>query len=146
MSTGILLITHSGIGSAFLNVAHEAFGKLPLKVTELSVPKEADPDDLINHAVDLVKSVNSGSGVLVLTDMFGATPSNIAQGLQREGYTLRVVTGLNLPMLFRVLNYPKLALHQLAKKAIDGGREGVFEAMTHSRCIKRNWQSTSLIE
>jgi len=129
MSVGILLITHSGIGGALLNVAYGTFGRLPLEISHISVSRDPDPDLLVAKASYMVRKLNSGSGVLVLTDMFGSTPSNIASGLQEQGLAVRVVSGLNLPMLFRILNYPNLALSQLAKKAISGGKEGIFEPL-----------------
>lgn len=135
MSVGILLITHSGIGGALLNVAHGTFGQLPLCVTHLSVSRDPEPELLIAKAAHLVRKVDSGQGVLVLTDMFGSTPSNIAQGLQRQGLSVRVITGLNVPMLFRILNYPHLPLGPLAKKAVDGGKDGIFEPLDEQRVL-----------
>lgn len=130
MSVGILLITHSGIGGALLNVASGTFGNLPLEVLPLSVSRDPDPENLIAKAGCLIRKLDAGEGVLVLTDMFGSTPSNVAQGLLQQGFAIRVITGLNLPMLFRVLNYPHLALPQLAKKALSAGKEGIFEPLT----------------
>ncbi|MGE3318096.1 MAG: PTS sugar transporter subunit IIA [Candidatus Berkiella sp.] len=136
MSVGILLITHSGIGGALLNVAHGTFGQLPLCTTHLSVSRDPEPELLLAKAAQLVRKLDSGSGVLVLTDMFGSTPSNIAQGLQNQGFNIRVITGLNVPMLFRILNYPHLALGPLAKKAVDGGKDGIFEPLHEQRILK----------
>ena len=79
---------------------------------------------LAEHARKAAALLDHGAGVLVLTDMYGATPSNIA--LRLAGAKVRIVTGLNLPMLMRVLNYSQLGLDQLAEKAVSGGREGVF--------------------
>lgn len=135
MSVGILLITHSGIGGALLNVAYGTFGQLPLEISHLSVSRDPDPEHLIAQASDLVRKIDAGEGVLVLTDMFGSTPSNVAQGLQSQGFAICVVTGLNLPMLFRVLNYPHLELAQLAKKAVEGGRNGIFEPHTQNQFL-----------
>jgi PTS system ascorbate-specific IIA component len=71
-----------------------------------------------------VEQLDQGDGVLVLTDIYGSTPSNIASHLSsRPG--VQVVAGLNLPMLLRVLNYARLDLATLAEKAVSGGREGV---------------------
>ena len=89
MSVGILLITHSGIGGALLNVAHGTFGKLPLEVAHLSVSRDPEPELFIAKAGNLVRKLDSGRGVLVLTDMFGSTPSNVAQGLQQQGFNVR---------------------------------------------------------
>lgn len=128
MNVGILLITHSGIGSALLNVVTGTFGLLPLKVSQLSVNRDPDPEILITKASYLIKQLNKGSGVLILTDMFGSTPSNISQILQQQGFQIKVVTGLNLPMLFKILTYPHLDLTNLAHKAVTGGTEGIFES------------------
>lgn len=130
MNVGILLITHSGIGGALLNVAYGTFGQLTLEISQLSVSRDPEPELLIAKASYLVRKLDSGAGVLVLTDMFGSTPSNIAQDLRHQGLKIRVVAGLNLPMLFRILNYPNLPLEMLAKKALSGGQEGIFEPLT----------------
>ena len=136
MSVGILLITHSGIGSALLNVAYGTFGRLPLAVSQISVGRHPDPDELVVCAGEKVKELDSGEGVLVLSDMIGSTPSNIAQNLQRQGFNVRVITGLNLPMLFRILNYPHLELSLLAEKAVQAGIAGIFEPFTERNLIK----------
>lgn len=135
MSVGILLITHSGIGGALLNVAHGTFGQLPLEISQLSVSRDPEPELLIAKAAFLVRKLDTGDGVLVLTDMFGSTPSNVSQGLQQQGFAIRVIAGLNLPMLFRILNYPHLSLTQLAHKAISGGKEGIFEPLTRTTSV-----------
>jgi mannose PTS system EIIA component len=138
MSVGILLITHSGIGSALLNVAYGTFGRLPLEVSQLSVSRDPEPELLIAQAGYLVRKLDSGDGVLVLTDMFGSTPSNVAQGLLKQGFAIRVLAGVNIPMLFRILNYPHLALSHLAKKAVEGGKEGIFEPLTERNIAEQN--------
>jgi mannose PTS system EIIA component len=130
MSVGILIITHSGIGGALLNVAYGTFGEVPVDISHLSVCRNPEPEALTAKASHLVRKLDSGDGVLVLTDMFGSTPGNIAHVLQQQGHAIRVVAGLNLPMLFRILNYSHLPLNQLAKKAVSGGKEGIFEPMT----------------
>ena len=91
----------------------------------LPASRDADPDVLLNKGRDLVGSLDEGDGVLVLTDLYGSTPSNIAKQLLDDD-RVRIVTGVNLPMVIRVLNYPKLQLDQLAEKAVSGGRDGVF--------------------
>jgi len=73
----------------------------------------------------MVDELNSGDGVLILTDLYGATPSNIACRLTRFSDVM-VVAGLNLSMLIRVLNYPELSLTEMAERAVDGGRQGVM--------------------
>ena len=80
---------------------------------------------MLRDAKQAAEKLDSGDGVLVLTDMYGATPSNIACRL-RKLHDVRVVAGLNLPMLIRVLNYPGLDLDELMHKALSGGRDGVL--------------------
>lgn len=72
----------------------------------------------------MVDRLQSGDGVLILTDMYGSTPSNVANRLMaKDG--IQIVSGINLPMLLRVLNYPELGLEELVQKAVSGGRDGV---------------------
>jgi len=125
---GILLITHSGIGAELLKTAKDTFGKLPSALKLISVQPMHDPDDLTEQASALLEALDLGSGVLVLTDLYGATPSNIALHFYKEAsHRVRVVAGLNLPMLFRVLNYSDLGLELLAEKAYCGGRDGIVQ-------------------
>jgi PTS system mannose-specific IIA component len=124
MSVGLLIISHEEIGRALIQTVIQTLGSSPLPVEILSVPKECYPEALAEHARKAAASLDHDAGVLVLTDMYGATPSNIA--LRLAGAKVRIVTGLNLPMLRRVLNYSQLGLDQLAEKAVSGGREGVF--------------------
>lgn len=127
MSVGILLITHSGIGAALLNAAFGTFEHSPLAIMHLSVKRDPEPERLIAQASQLLRKIDSGEGVLVLTDLYGSTPSNIAQGLVDRNFHVHVVTGLNLPMLLRILNYPHLNLKQIAQKAVEGGKAGIIE-------------------
>ena len=73
-----------------------------------------------------VRELDQGDGVIVLTDMFGSTPSNIATALKRDNEHVTVIAGVNLPMLVRLMNYPRLGMVQLKDKALSGGREGIF--------------------
>jgi PTS system ascorbate-specific IIA component len=127
MSVSILIISHDEIGSALLNAVKQTFGsELPLSVATVGLEATADPDELVPKLRKVVATLNQGDGVLILTDLFGSTPSNIAHKLQDFKET-RIVAGLNLPMLIRVMNYPKLNLAQLAEKARTGGQCGIIE-------------------
>ncbi|RMD79214.1 MAG: PTS fructose transporter subunit IIA [Gammaproteobacteria bacterium] len=121
---GLLLITHGRLGEALLETAEQMLGVCPLAAAALAVGRDEDPEALRRRARELVARLDQGAGVLVLTDIFGSTPANVASALQGPG--VRVVAGLNLPMLIRVLNYPGLDLEGLAAKAESGGRDGVF--------------------
>lgn len=123
---GILLITHGYIGQALLDAALDTFHVLSTSVTSLRVPNDEDLSILLQRANQCVLQVNQGDGVLVLTDMVGTTASNLANQLLHFHNKLEVVNGVNLPMLFRVLNYAHLSLPQLTQKALTGGNEGII--------------------
>ena len=125
MNVGILLITHGNIGAALLRTAIEVLGICPLSTGTLATPSSCDPESILADARQAAEELDSGAGVLVLTDLYGATPSNIACRLHRF-HELRIVSGLNLPMLIRVLNYPDLDLEELQQKAVSGGRDGIL--------------------
>ncbi len=125
MSVGILLLTHEGIGSAILAVASRLLNPLPLKVESLEVAFDGDLDVLLPQASAAMRRVDGGDGVLLLTDLYGATPSNLAASLARLGTRAHRVSGLSLPMLLRVLNYAELGLDELPGVAAAGARNGV---------------------
>ncbi len=125
MTVGILLVTHEGIGTALRGVAERLLTPMPLRVEVLEVPFDADPEAILPAASAALRRADGGDGVLVLTDLYGATPSNLACRLSRLGTPVRRVSALNLPMLLRVLNYADLALDELPAIAIAGGRNGV---------------------
>ncbi|MBW8808800.1 PTS sugar transporter subunit IIA [Lysobacter capsici] len=126
MSVGVLLITHSGIGSALLSVAQRLLNPLPLRTEALEVPFDADLDSLLPAASAALRRVDDGDGVLVLTDLYGASPSNLAARVARLGTPVRRVSALNLPMLLRVMNYAELELDRLPAVAAAGARNGVI--------------------
>jgi PTS system mannose-specific IIA component len=124
MSVGLLIISHDGIGPALLGTATFMLGNCPLQAKLLTASRDCDPDELTAEANEEIKSLDEGDGVLVLTDLYGSTPSNIA-GRLSELNKVRTVTGLNLSMLIRVLNYPELNLEELADKAYSGAHDGI---------------------
>ena len=126
MSVGLLIITHGEIGQSLLATATRIFGgRCPLRAAVLPVYEEVKRDELRKQAAQLLEQLDSGGGVLVLTDLFGATPANIAQELRERGETA-LLTGMNLPMLVRLFNYADLSLEALSAKAASGGRDGVI--------------------
>ncbi len=128
MAVSILLVTHNNLGQSLLDTVITTLGTAPaLSVQAIAVRYDTDPERLLPRLKEVLASCDQGDGVLVLTDMFGSTPSNLSQALKGEGSGVRVVAGLNLPMLIRVLNYPKLSLEELVEKACSGGREGVLD-------------------
>src|SRR5678816_254867 len=98
MSVGILLVTHQGIGSALVAAATRLLGQLPLRTESFEVTYDADADLLLPQASAALRRVDGGVGVLVLTDLYGATPSNLAAKVARLGTPVRRVSALSLPM------------------------------------------------
>ena len=125
MSVGLLIVTHGHIGEQLLDTATNMLGVCPLQTAHLVVPRACEPETLLEQARRSCKELDQGDGVLVLTDMFGSTPSNIANRLLGES-NIQVVAGINLPMLIRVLNYPNLNLHKMVNKALSGGHDGIL--------------------
>ncbi|GAA0913931.1 PTS fructose IIA subunit family protein [Luteibacter anthropi] len=126
MSVGVLLMTHEAVGKALISAAHHVMPKLPLTVDAVEVPPSADPDVMRGLTAKHARDLDTGEGVLVLADLYGATPCNIGLSLGELGVRLRCVSGLNLPMLLRVLNYSEKSLPELAEIAATGGRGGIF--------------------
>jgi PTS system ascorbate-specific IIA component len=122
---GLLIITHNNVGGALFDAALSVLGSCPLPFEILPVSQNCVPEERLQKAQDYLEKLNTGNGVLVVTDMFGSTPSNIATKLAADNVT--IVTGLNLPMLIRIMNYPDLSLEKLANKAVSGGQTGVIE-------------------
>lgn len=122
---GLLIITHNNVGGAIFDAAISVLGSCPLPFKILPVSQNCDPEERFEKAQSYLKILNQSDGVLVITDMFGSTPSNIATKLASDNVT--IITGLNLPMLIRVMNYPELSLEKLANKAVSGGQTGVIE-------------------
>lgn len=126
MAVGVLLITHPGIGPSLLAVAAALLRTLPLRAEAFEVPFDGDPEALLPQASAALRRVDGGDGVLVLTDVYGATPSNLASRLARLGTPVRRISALNLPMLLRVMNYAELGLEELPAVAAAGARNGVL--------------------
>lgn len=127
MSVGVLLITHPGIGQALVDVATQLLRTLPLQTEVLEVPFDSDSGTLLPKASAALRRVDGGEGVLVLTDLYGATPSNLAAQVARLGTPVRRVSALNLPMLLRVMNYADQDLDALPGIAAAGARNGVVQ-------------------
>ncbi|MDY6993435.1 MAG: PTS mannose transporter subunit IIA [Pseudomonadota bacterium] len=126
MSVGILLVTHDDIGTSLVDSLQKILGNLPLPIKVLPVRHSQEPLAYCYHAENLYLTLNQGQGVLVLTDLFGATPCNIACSLVNN-YRVRIVCGVNLPMLVKLMNYPSADLDTLANKALSGGCQGILD-------------------
>jgi PTS system ascorbate-specific IIA component len=134
---GVLLVTHGEIGKALLESAAQILGAAQLQTATLSVWRQDDPEDLALRARELLHGIDAGDGVLVLTDIFGATPGNVVSRVLEDG-KIEGVSGVSLPMLLRVLSSrngaPKDALRSAVQRALSGGAEGVVH-MNQDRCL-----------
>jgi len=126
MSVGLLLISHTGIASNILNTADKMIGSYTSRIKILEVPLDAPIEPIKTQAKKYIKDIDQGEGVLILTDLYGSTPSNIGCDLLEIPNT-RLVAGINLPMLVRVLNYSELCLDELSLKAKSGGNDGIIQ-------------------
>ena len=134
---GVLLVTHGEIGKALLESAAQILGAAQLQTATLSVWRQDDPEDLALRARELLQGIDAGDGVLVLTDIFGATPGNVVSRVLEDG-RIEGVSGASLPMLLRVLTSrngsSKDALSSAVQRAVSGGAEGVVH-MNQDRCL-----------
>ncbi len=127
---GILLITHGSFGEALVQNACHVLNKRPVQLNQLGVAAQDDPLDLLPLARDMLNLVDRGEGALVLTDIFGASPANLALKLLEPG-RIEGLAGVNLPMLLRALTYRDKGMETLLQRARDGGRDGVFNMQDH---------------
>ena len=132
---GVLIVTHGEIGTSLLASAAQILGAAQAQVATLSVWRQDDPDDLVLRARELLERIDGGEGVLVLTDIFGATPGNVVSRLLEDGH-VEGVSGVSLPMLLRVLTgrTKKGNLGAAVQRALSGGAEGVVH-MNADRCL-----------
>lgn len=121
---GILLITHGSLGESLIACATHVLGTKPEQLAALAVNTTDDPRQLSAKASELVAQLNTGDGVLIMSDMYGATPCNMVSNVLQSGL-IEAVAGVNLPMLVRTMTYRHEPISALIEKAISGGREGV---------------------
>jgi PTS system mannose-specific IIA component len=123
---GILIIAHGTLGESLIHSASHVMGGRPALLTPICVSMDDDPQVLLPRATKLIRELDQGSGVLILSDVYGATPSNIAGRLLSPG-KVEGVSGVNLPMLVRALTYRNEPLKTVVAKAVSGGVEGVMQ-------------------
>lgn len=123
---GIIVVAHADYGSAMLRTAEFILGSIS-DCTSISVDVTQDVPETIRRINDAAKRLDLGSGVLILTDMFGGTPTNLSLSLI-SSHHVEVVTGVNLPMLLKVFSCRYMPLHELAKIASEAGKSGIVVA------------------
>ncbi len=120
---GILLVTHLDFGKKLLQVAELIMGKQQL-CEALSIDAFSSMEQILGDIQMSVKELDVGEGVLILTDMFGGTPSNLSFSLLKS-HNLEVITGVNLPMLLKIFSNRDLPLKDLAAEAKTAGKQGI---------------------
>ena len=122
---GLFLITHGSLGESLVQCASHVLGKRPPQLAQLGLCGQDSPTDSLPLARDMLRLVDSGDGVLLLTDICGATPANLARQLLVPG-RVEGLAGVSLPMLLRALTYRDKDMATLRAKAVAGGRDGVL--------------------
>lgn len=122
---GILIISHGNLGDSLIHCANHVLGGRSPHLTGLSITIRDDPDAAVDKALELIKQLDQGDGVLILCDICGATPCNVASRLINLG-RVECLAGVNLPMLVRALTYRTESLTVATEKALAGGRDGVI--------------------
>lgn len=126
---GIFLVTHGTLGESLIQCACHVLNARPPAMAQLGLSAQDDPVDLLSQAREMLAWVNRGDGVIILTDIIGATPSNLALKLIEPG-RVEGVAGVNLPMMLRVLTHRHKDLETLLTRAVSGGCEGVTRIRT----------------
>lgn len=127
---GIFLITHGTLGESLIQCACHVLNQRPPQIAQLGLSAQDDPLDILPTARTMLGWVNDGDGVLMLTDIYGATPCNVAAKLREPG-RIELIAGVNLPMLLRALTYREHALPTLLARTITGGCDGVMQVRTN---------------
>jgi PTS system ascorbate-specific IIA component len=121
---GILIVAHNTLGDSLAGAVSHVLGARPSQFECLGVAPSDDPFNLLPKARELVKNLDTGDGVLIFSDIYGATPCNLAAKLLNPG-RIEAVAGVNLPMLVRAFTYREKGMETMIKKAISGGCDGV---------------------
>jgi len=125
MSVSFIILTHHDIGQQMVNVVEETLATSCPSMTALSVYPDQSIEQLIGQVELQRAAFDDGDGVIIFTDLYGATPGNIACRLL-EIPAVKVITGVNLPMLLKAQSYADLPLDELAEKVIEGGQQGII--------------------
>jgi PTS system ascorbate-specific IIA component len=135
---GILIVAHGDLGESLIDCATHVMGSRPPLLEQFGIDIHDDPSTLLPVMQKVVKDLDDGHGVLILSDIYGATPSNIVSKLVKKN-SVEGIAGVNLPMLVRALTYRNGDLAKLADKALSGGQEGVInftEVACKEACTK----------
>ncbi len=127
-NSGLLVVTHAPLGNALLQVVAHILGTSPEFLKILDIPPTAEQEIIIDEGLLLLKQLDQHEGVVILSDCKGSTPGNIAEQLHSIAFNSSMLTGLNLPMLLRAVNYCGQSHHAVADAAVAGGRKSIIES------------------
>lgn len=136
---GIVIVAHTPLASAMLSFTEHTFGVLPERVRAVDIPPYEDIKVSFDRVMKAAYGVNTGNGILILTDVMGATPANVASKLEALGplsglnSQVVVLAGLNLPMLMRCISHRGEDLEELVNKALQGGQNGILRLGSQSQ-------------
>jgi PTS system ascorbate-specific IIA component len=133
---GILIVAHGSLGESLIDCATHVMGSRPTLLEQFGIDTHGDPFTLLPAMQKVVQDLDEGDGVLILSDIYGATPCNIVSKLLEPNH-VEGIAGVNLPMLVRALTYRNGDLGKLAEKALSGGQEGVIN-FTEEACKEKN--------
>lgn len=121
---GLLIVSHCDLGKELLNAAEFIVGKID-GADAMAITETTGTEKLIRAIKAKVHAIDTGDGVMILTDMFGGTPSNLSLSFLKEG-KIEVLTGVNLPMIISIIqNRPSHKLSALAEKALEAAKSGI---------------------
>ncbi len=121
---GVLIVAHDTLADSLIRAVTHVLGARPPHVETIAVIATDDSSELLPAARETVRKLDSGDGVLIFSDIYGATPCTLAGKLLTPG-RVEVIAGVNLPMLVRAFTYREKGMEVMIKKAISGGCEGV---------------------
>ena len=125
---GIVVVTHGELGETLIATTRFIFGSRPEAVAAVSIDLETNPDKLHKAIETSIRRVDQNKGILLLTDMFGGTPSNLAYSFLEEGQ-VEVLAGVNLPILIKAIeSRSKMDLEELAATLEKSGRQSIILA------------------
>ncbi len=129
----ILLITHGELGKSLIECATHVLGDKPLFLESLSIENDCTHESMFKQISERINLLDQGNGVLILTDIFGATPCNIITKIIKPG-NVSAIAGVNLSMLIRTISYRNESFDSLISKAIQGAQDGIIHIQANQSC------------
>ena len=130
---GILLITHGELGKSLIECATHVLGEKPKFLDSLTIENDCAHDNMYKEIFEKINLLDQGKGVLILTDIFGATPCNIITKIIEPG-KVNAIAGVNLSMLIRSISYRHESFEALIAKAIEGAQDGIIHIQPNESC------------